>query len=834
MISRLRKLRPGLIGAAFLFAAAMAAQAVAPIAVERVSVSPTEQEGSFASTGTLGLSADGRFAAFASLNSFSGIDGNGVTDIYVRDRISGFTELASRADSATLGGGPGNGQSFTPSISADGRYVAFESIANNLTADDGAAAINDIFVRDRRGATIRVSKQPTSANDTGGGGHPEISEDGEWVVFHAPATVTNLVPNDTNTQADVFLAQIGPTATAPFGVISLERVSTSTADAQANGGSERPSVSGDGRMVAFDSAATNLDPDDTDATRDVYVKNMSSGETILVSRASDDLELGEPGEKGDGDSTMPVLSADGRFVVFTSDATNLVEDDTNDATDVFIRDLENGITERVSVNTDLEEGDENSGITTVLDVGGYPYFGRSTISDDGRFVGFISDATNFSEDDNNLVADVFIRDRLDGTTERVSVSASNGESDAASMSPALRGDGREIAFQTDGTNLIEDDTNDVTDAYVATLGSGGGGNTSPTADAGVDFEAAELETVTLDGTGSFDLDDDELTFFWTQTSGTPVDLRNADSDTPFFIAPLAADTYEVTFQLSVSDGINPPVTDEVTVTVNPATAATVSGTVTTGDGTPVEGARVRIVRSDGQTATEAITDENGEYEVQDVRVGENTVTVDVAGFEPASVEVEVEEGDVQIVDVVLQFPTAVLQGRIQLANGSPLALADIELVDGDGNVIGQAQSDGKGNYRITNLDRNDLNAIVSMRVVHPSVITWTISNPGLVASTLNTRDFRFGTLQVNVNVRPANAKKKLNGTTVEIISGGKVVASNSASQRVRRLTFPNVPATALRIRASNPRLTGAQVDVVVPPGPTVHRVTVTLRARSRF
>ena len=157
MISRLRKLRPGLIGAAFLFAAALAAHAVAPIAVERVSVSGTEVEGNDASTGTIGLSADGRYAAFVTENAFNGIDGNGVSDIYLRDRIGGFTQLVSRADSATRGNVAANGQSFTPSISADGRFVCFESQAGNLTVDDGTGAGNDIFVRDRRGTTIRVS-----------------------------------------------------------------------------------------------------------------------------------------------------------------------------------------------------------------------------------------------------------------------------------------------------------------------------------------------------------------------------------------------------------------------------------------------------------------------------------------------------------------------------------------------------------------------------------------------------------------------------------------------------------------------------------------------------
>ena len=817
MVFRFRKLRPGLIGTVLLFAAAIGAQALAPTSLERVSISATEQQGNGPSFGS-SISGDGRFVVFSSeATNLTGLPTNRVSQIYLRDRQSGFTELASVG--ALTAGGPrqiANGDARNARISEDGRFVAFWSSATNLVAGDTNNA-GDVFRRDRRGSTIRISASTAGAGGDQASRRPSMSGDGNRIAFQSDAT--NLAAGDTNAVTDVFVRDVATS--------TLARISTAAGGAQANGSSELPWISRDGNFVTFTSEATNLVPGDTNAHSDVFLKNLLTGEIKMVS-------VDPEGNPGDANSTFAFPSDEGRFVAFVSRSTNLVDDDDNSSLDVFVRDMEAGETIRVSVNSDGEEGDADSGFSHASPGVDLEFAIPVRLSADGRFVSFVSDATNLDDNDTNDLLDVFVRDLQTEETARISEGANGVEADADCDYLAMSSSGKYVSFSTAATVFLDDDTNDLRDVYVTTLAASGSGNTSPIADAGVDFEAAEQETVTLDGTGSFDLDDDELAFLWTQVSGRPVNLRNAATDSPFFRAPLAADTYQLTFQLSVSDGFNPATTDEVTVTVNPAEAASISGTVTTSDGTPVEGARVRIIRSDGQAATQVTTDLDGEYQVDDVRIGENTITADVTGFEPASVSVEVKVGDALVEDIVLEFPTAVLRGRVLLAKGSPLELANVDLIGGDGNVIGTAQTDSKGNYRITNLDRTDLLAIVAIRVKHPTVVTWTSSNPRLIASTVNNRDFRFGTLEVTVKVKPANAKKKLNGTNVEIFSGGKVVASNGASQRVRKLTFANVPATAFRVRASNPRLTGAQADVIVPSGPSIHKVTVTLRAGGRF
>ena len=199
-----------------------------------------------------------------------------------------------------------------------------------------------------------------------------------------------------------------------------------------------PTLAADGRFVAFGSDATNLVTGDTNAVSDAFVYDRVTGTTERVSVSS-------AGAEANGTSFAPAISADGRFVAFPSEATNLVPGDTNGVTDVFVRDRLTGTTERVSVSS---AGAEANGTSFA-----------PAISADGRFVAFPSEATNLVPGDTNGATDVFVRDRLTATTDRVSVDSAGAQANDRSDFPAISADGSVVAFVSTATNLVPDDTN---------------------------------------------------------------------------------------------------------------------------------------------------------------------------------------------------------------------------------------------------------------------------------------------------------------------------------------------------------------------------------------
>src|SRR5216117_3024843 len=321
---------------------------------ERVSVASGGTEGNGASLSSA-LSADGRFVAFDSTaTDLVAADTNGVSDVFVHDRQTGATERVSVAS----GGAQGNGSSgligfaFPPALSADGRFVAFVSSATNLVAGDTNGA-TDVIVHDRQtGMTERVSVASDGTQANNASSYPVLSADGRFVAFDSAAT--DLVAGDTNGVSDVFVhdRQTGTT----------ERVSVASGGAQGNGNSGGffavPALSAAGRFVAFQSAATNLVAGDTNGTTDVFVHDRQTGATERMSVASG-------GVQGNGFSAGPALSADGRFVAFRSAGTNLVAGDTKGGTAVFVHDRQTGTTERVSgANVGAQE--KNAGAGPVL------------------------------------------------------------------------------------------------------------------------------------------------------------------------------------------------------------------------------------------------------------------------------------------------------------------------------------------------------------------------------------------------------------------------------------------------------------------------------------
>ena len=377
------------------------------------------------------ITPDGRFVVFDSwaTNLLAG-DTNSHRDVFVRDRRMGTTELVS----VGLSGAQGNGDGGFAVVSADGRYVAFASQASNLVPMD-TNATSDVFVRDRRsGTTERVSVDGSGGEADAWSGSPSISADGRYVAFASSAS--NLVAGDTNHADDVFVHDRRTGTT--------QRVSVDSSGAEANDGVLRPSISADGRYVVFDSIASNLVAGDTNGMFDVFVRDRQTGTTELVS-------LGTSGVQADASSVFATISADGRFVAFDSYAPNLVIGDTNGDWDAFVRDRQRALTERVSVDSAEHQADG--------------YSTSSSISADGRFVVFASAATNLVGDDTNTVADVFVRDRSNGTTERVNVDSAGGETDLPNGDPSISADGRYVVFTSWGA-LVSGDTNAAGDVYV--------------------------------------------------------------------------------------------------------------------------------------------------------------------------------------------------------------------------------------------------------------------------------------------------------------------------------------------------------------------------------
>ncbi|MDO8706573.1 MAG: hypothetical protein Q7J84_16675 [Sulfuricaulis sp.] len=356
--------------------------------------------------------------------------------------VSGLSQAGTTTRvSVDSAGNQANNSSIDPAISADGRFVAFGSAAANLVPGD-TNGLPDIFVHDRlTGETTRVSVDSAGNQANGSSDNPAISADGRLVAFRSSAK--NLVPDDTNNTGDIFVHDrlTGQTT----------RVSVDSAGNQADRDSYNPEISADGRFVAFFSYATSLVPNDTNSTRDIFVHDRLTGQTTRVS-------VDSAGNQANGDSSIPAISADGRFVTFGSAAANLVPGDTNVSSyDLFVHDRLTGETTRVSVDS---AGNQTEG---------YSY--DPSISADGRLVAFRSSANNLVPGDTNGGDDIFVHDRLTGETTRVSVDSSGGQVNLSSDTPSLSADGRFVAFRSFANNLVLGDTNGSYDIFVHDRGA---------------------------------------------------------------------------------------------------------------------------------------------------------------------------------------------------------------------------------------------------------------------------------------------------------------------------------------------------------------------------
>ena len=374
--------------------------------------------------------------------------------VFFRTLESGNAAQATTRDSLGTDGVAGDGEARRPDLSFSGLKIAFESEAENLVEGDGNQ-LGDVFVRDRAtGAVTRASVDPEGGDSDGESNDPALAADGRFVAFTSKAT--NLVDDDDNGVDDVFVRDLDAGTTT--------RVSVSSSGEEANGPSGGAAISADGRFVAFTSQAThlvagdgNMDCGGCDAPgccSDVFVRDRDDdGNGVFdepggtaTRRVSVSFANGDPDDLVG--SMDPATSAAGRFVAFVSGATNLTAGGTSDdenEPDVFVRDLLLGVTELVSVSTDGLEADGEAV--------------EPAISADGRFVAFASTALNLVPGDTNVRTDVFVRDLVAGTTERVSVATGEIQAGGDSKQPRISADGRFVAFVSDATNLVRGDTN---------------------------------------------------------------------------------------------------------------------------------------------------------------------------------------------------------------------------------------------------------------------------------------------------------------------------------------------------------------------------------------
>lgn len=403
-----------------------------PPCTMRVSVSTSGAQG-IAGGGEPSVSGNGLLVAFSSLSpNLVGDDQNGHYDLFVRDLS---TDTTTRVVNGIAG--EANGRVNAGWLTPDGRYIAFSSGASNLVSDDTNGVV-DTFLLDRQTASItRISVTSQGGQATGGDTTPAaLSGDARYVLLGSEAT--NLAPvADTNGSHDMFLRD--RTASTTHWMKGTN---------QPNAGSLGGAMANDGSALAFYSSASNIVEGDANGKSDVFVRDNATGEISVVSRATD-------GTQGNEGSYHASLSADGRLVAFESYATNLIVSPPNTTADIFVR-------------------DRGANTTTMITrgIGGVPANASSwspQLSADGRYVVFVSAASNLVPDDTNNVEDAFLFDRMTNTTTRVSVGDQGQEGNGLVLSVAISASGNAVVFHSSASNLVPNDTNNVADVFVRYL-----------------------------------------------------------------------------------------------------------------------------------------------------------------------------------------------------------------------------------------------------------------------------------------------------------------------------------------------------------------------------
>lgn len=390
---------------------------------------------------SLAATRDGRYVMWhTNATTLVSGDANGMCDVFVRDRLTGETKLASLSST----GAQGSTHSYAGSITGDGRLVFFQSAADDFVPGDSNNK-TDLFIRDLQSATTTLALTGVGGAATNGDSYaPRATPDGRYMVFQS--TATNLVDSDTNGVRDWFVRDRVAGTNQLVNVDSDEVQSTSTV-------SHWACISDNGRYVAFTSEAEDLVSDDTNGARDVFLRDLEAGTTTRVSVDSDEAEVPAPS----GVSPYIAMSADGRYVAFATGAA-LDSTDVNTRDDVYIRDTQEDTTKLVSLGDSQSVG--NNYATAVA------------LSPDGGHVAFMSAATDLLPGDTEGKVDVFVRDLASKAISRASVNGAGVGGNLDAGGPLVGDDGAWVLFGSDATNLVTGDTNGIGDLFMAEAWTG--------------------------------------------------------------------------------------------------------------------------------------------------------------------------------------------------------------------------------------------------------------------------------------------------------------------------------------------------------------------------
>lgn len=481
------------------------------------------------------VTPDGRYVVFRSGESKLVSPNTSGYQIFLRDRTSGTTELISQSS----GGQAGNNASDWPSISDDGCRVVFESDSTNLVSGD-ANGTTDVFLRDRcasPASTVLVSLDSYGTQAAGQSKRADISGDGEMVAFWSYAT--NLVPGVTRA-GQIYAHNL------TNGETSLVSKSATTLGEGGNFAADCPAVSEDGSRIAFWSYANDLVAGDANGMWDIFLYDANSDEVALVSTNSSGGQQAQGGE-GISSASCPAISGDGRFVAFPSRGTQLIAGDTTTG-DIFLKDTQTGTLTKASVSSSGVSGNGDSKY-------------RPSLSQDGTWVAFYSDSTNLASGSGK----VFVHNRLTGQT------LGFADTSSGDNYPVISGDayGR---FLVGFWGASLDSRYDSSGVFVHDR------HNQPVANAGSAQTVKVGDTVTLDGSGSYEPDNyfpvpsPGLTYRWTQLEGPEaVSFSSATAVKPTFV-PATAGSY--TFQLVVNDSVEDSEPSRVTITVQTPTPDT--------------------------------------------------------------------------------------------------------------------------------------------------------------------------------------------------------------------------------------------------------------------
>jgi Tol biopolymer transport system component len=396
------------------------------------------------------VTPDGRYVAFQSLagNLTAQPDTLGEWDVFVRDTKTGKTTKISTG----LKGAEADGTSVRPDITPDGRYVAFISTAGNLVKGDTTDLATEVFVKDRKtGKTTRIFSTPRGPEEYGGMYDPSISADGTTVAFSSNRA--DLVKGDTNGDSDVFVWK------RASGKITRVSVSSSGAEAGTGpyvpyGGSDHPQITANGKTVVFQSGAADLVKGDTNNLSDIFAHSLTTGKTTRIS-------VGPKGQQATGGvasvrqgPNAPSVSADGKIVAYSGFALKgLVKADTGESNQIFVLNRSTGKT-TLAVKTF-----DGNVVADNLQSG--------AISPDGRFVAFDTNSSQIVRGDTGN-QDVFVRDLKKARTARASVGLKGQEANAwsGSTSIALSSGGKAAVFASDATNLVTGPVSGNDDLYL--------------------------------------------------------------------------------------------------------------------------------------------------------------------------------------------------------------------------------------------------------------------------------------------------------------------------------------------------------------------------------